>query len=176
MKKIYPIEERCIGCHLCEVACIVEHSKVKNPVSAYFTEGLTFNHEVSSYTPEPNQALSDNRPKPLNRCIVEENGALCLSTNCRHCEEASCILACKNGSLYKDEEGRVLLNEKKCVGCWMCLMACEYGSINRNVYIKNVSLIENNAIQHHCDLCPEREEPACVMVCPTKALAFDNRK
>lgn len=161
---------------MCEVACIVEHAKVKNPVSAYFTEGLTFNREISSYTPEPNQALADDRPKPLNRCIIEENGALCLSTNCRHCEEASCILACKNGSLYKDEEGRVLLNEKKCVGCWMCLMACEYGSISRNVYIKNVPSIENNAIQHHCDLCPQREEPACVMVCPTKALVSEERK
>ncbi len=70
----------------------------------------------------------------------------------------------------------MLLNEKKCVGCWMCLMACEYGAIGRNAGIKNVPSIENNAIQHHCDLCPEREEPACVMVCPTKALAFDRRE
>jgi carbon-monoxide dehydrogenase iron sulfur subunit len=175
MKIVYPVEERCIDCHLCEVACIVEHSESKNPVDAYFSEGLSFNSIRSSYTHEPNQAMADKRPMPLNRCLVEFGNSVSLSTNCRHCENASCVLACKNGSLYYDHEGRVLLNEKKCVGCWMCLMACEYGAISRNANLKNVPSLENNGIQHHCDLCPEREEPACVMVCPTNALAFEDR-
>lgn len=85
------------------------------------------------------------------------------------------MLACKNGSLSKDAAGRTVLNEDKCVGCWMCIMACRYGAISRNPYHQNVPAVASNAINHHCDLCPERETPACVSVCPTQALVYENR-
>ena len=68
------------------------------------------------------------------------------------------------------------VNEERCVGCWMCLMACEYGAITRNPSVKNVPRVKNNGINHHCDLCPERTQPACVMVCPTGALVYEERK
>jgi carbon-monoxide dehydrogenase iron sulfur subunit len=42
-------------------------------------------------------------------------------------------------------------------------MTCPYGMINRE---------EERRIAVKCDRCPEREEPACVNACPTKALVF----
>ncbi len=175
MNLVYPIESRCTNCRLCEIACIVEHSRTKSPVGAYVVEGLRFNVERSADLPDPAEALAKGRPKPLNRCHVNVNGAISLSTACRHCEEPDCLLACKNGSLYKAPDGRVLLQEDRCVGCWMCLMACGFGAISRNPYVKNVPDVPSNGINHHCDLCPGRTVPACVMICPTGALVFEDR-
>ncbi len=175
MLRVYPIEEKCINCHLCEVACIVEHSESKNTLDAYHLEGLRFNAEDSRGIVEPAQALAVGLAKPTNRTLVQKHGYLSISTNCRHCIEPDCVLACKNGSLYIDEDGRVRLNEEKCVGCWMCLMACRYGAISRDPRTTNVPEVKNNGINLHCDLCPDREEPACVWVCPTKALVYEDR-
>ncbi len=164
-----------MNCRLCEVACVVEHSDSKDPIGAYFVEGLGFNNAHSEGIVDPADALEQGKQKTLNRIRVGVNGYSSISTNCRHCSEASCVLACKNGSLYYDDEGRVRIDEKKCVGCWMCLMACEYGAITRNPAVKNVPKMQNNGINHHCDLCPERSCPACVMICPTGALVYEDR-
>ncbi|MDP6124836.1 MAG: 4Fe-4S binding protein [Candidatus Latescibacteria bacterium] len=177
MKKVYPIESRCINCHLCEVACIIEHSESKTAMGAYHVEGLRFNLLDGGDITDPAVALVEGLPRPLNRTLVEQttDGSVSISTNCRHCEAPDCVFACKNGSLYVDDEGRVRLQEDKCVGCWMCVMACRYGAIGRNATTQNVPGVKHNGINHHCDLCPERDQPACVWVCPTKALVFEER-
>lgn len=175
MERVYPVEERCINCHLCEVACIVEHSRTRLPVAAYSIEGLRFNREYGGQYVDPARALAAGRAHPLARCRVEEDGSISLSTTCRHCEEPDCVMACKNGSLYRDDTGRVRLDEARCVGCWMCVMACRHGAISRNPSINNVPALPTNGVNHHCDLCPNRTLPACVMVCPTRALVFEER-
>jgi len=175
MKRVYPVEERCINCHLCEVACIVSHSTTKTALGAFQVEKLSFN-SVRPGAVDPAVALEEGNPYPLNRCRVDVQGSVFLSTSCRHCREPDCVRACKNGSLYVDEAGRVLLREDHCVGCWMCLMACRYGAIERNPYVKNVQGKENNGINQHCDLCRERSCPACVSICPTQALVYEERE
>lgn len=181
MKVVYPLPEKCMNCGLCEVACIVAHSKSKDPISAYFIEGLRFNWQESSGIVDPEQAKKEGKPKPLSRCRawaewIDKNRVVFMTTMCRHCEVADCILACKNGALYKDPTGRVMLDEDKCVGCWMCIMACRFGAITRNVEKKNVPQVKCNGINHHCDLCVDREVPACVAVCPTGALVYEDRR
>ncbi len=175
MLRVYPREERCINCHLCEVACIVEHSKTKSVLNTFHVEGFRFNHEDSRSIPDPAAAQTAGRAKPLNRTHVDVHDGIFISTNCRHCAEADCVLACKNGSLYIDADGRVLVHEDKCVGCWMCVMACRYGAIRRNPRTQNVPEVQSNGINTHCDLCPDREQPACVWICPTGALVFEDR-
>lgn len=175
MKAVYPVPDRCINCHLCEIACIVEHSATKDPVSAYFAEGLRFNSESVADYSDPADAVRAGRQPPLNRCRVWTDDCEFISTMCRHCETAECVLACKNGALYTSDDGTVLLDEDKCVGCWMCIMACPFGAISRNVERHNVPGIPGNGINLHCDLCPRRQPPACVYVCPTAALVFEDR-
>jgi len=144
MKRVYSLEDVCIGCHLCEVACITEHSLSKDPVKAFLHE----------------------KERPLARCIVEEanGGAVSFSTTCRHCDEPACLQACISGAIKKDERGRVTIDTEKCVGCWSCVMACPFGSVQRNVEKKRAN---------KCDLCPDRERPACVDACPNRALVFE---
>ncbi len=144
MKRVYPVENVCMGCKLCEVACSVEHSDSKDAIHAYKYE----------------------EKKPQSRTRVEEVGGVSLSLNCRHCEEPACVSACISGAMTKGDDGIVLVNEEKCIGCWMCLMSCQYGMIEKNV---------NRKIVSKCDLCPDRETPACVSACPNRALVFEER-
>lgn len=87
---------------------------------------------------------------------------------CRHCNDAPCLDACMTGCISKEEStGLVIQDRDRCVGCWMCLMVCPYGAVRRDV-VREVAI--------KCDRCAGREKPACVEVCPTGALVFENRE
>jgi carbon-monoxide dehydrogenase iron sulfur subunit len=143
MKQIYVNEEYCIGCRLCEIHCLVQHSQSKKIIKAFKEEA----------------------PRAMARVLVEEEGPLSFAMQCRHCEEAPCIEACIVGAMHRDEEtGAVLCDEDRCVGCWMCVMVCPFGAIQRN-------LGEDRAASK-CDLCYGEDVPACVAHCPNEALTF----
>ncbi|MFN7171090.1 MAG: 4Fe-4S dicluster domain-containing protein [Candidatus Omnitrophota bacterium] len=89
-----------------------------------------------------------------------------FSLTCQHCEDAPCVNACISGAMFKDEKtGETKCDTDKCVGCWMCIMVCPFGIIKQG---------KKNAVK--CDLCPEREDFACVASCPTKALFGGTRE
>lgn len=143
MKQIYVNEEYCIGCRLCEIHCAVQHSRSKKIIKAFREE----------------------TPRALARVLVEEEGPLSFAMQCRHCEEAPCIEACIVGAMHRDEEtGAVLCDEDRCVGCWMCVMVCPFGAIQRNLV--------GNVAASKCDLCFGEDMPACVANCPNEALTF----
>lgn len=141
MGRIVTKPEVCIGCHLCEVWCAVAHSKSKDIIKAFLYE----------------------EPKPSPRIIVEENIPETFALQCRHCDEPECMFACISGAIYKDEEGRVIHDESKCVGCYSCIMACPYGAIRINVVTGKVL---------KCDLCKDLDYPYCVKMCPNNALEY----
>ena len=145
MKKILIKEEYCMGCRLCEISCLVQHSKSKNIIKAY----------------------KEEYPKPVSRVIVEEKEYTSFALQCRHCEEAPCLEACITGAMYQEKStGAVLCNEDKCVGCWMCIMVCPFGVISRSV--------EGKKIASKCDLCMGEEIPVCVKNCPNEAIVCEN--
>jgi len=145
MRRVYPKKEVCIGCHICELACLTAHSESKDLVIAYTQE----------------------RASGLSPCkVVYEKGPVCISLSCRHCADAQCVAACISGAMYKDEKtGKTLYDESKCVGCLSCLMACPFGAIRRHPSGKKVI---------KCDLCEGREIPACVAACPNGALLYED--
>jgi carbon-monoxide dehydrogenase iron sulfur subunit len=101
VKRIYAIEYVCIGCHLCEVYCQVEHSRSRNIIK-------TFKEEVP----------------PPSRITVEEKGPLSFALQCRHCPEPYCAYACIAGAIYQDEQtGEVIQDIDKCIGCWTCVLS-----------------------------------------------------
>ena len=146
MKKIYIKEEVCIGCRLCEIHCLVHHSKSKKLIKAY----------------------KEEFPRALPRVLVEEQGHLSFALQCRHCEEAPCLEACITGAMHRDKEtNAVLCDEDKCIGCWMCIMVCPFGAIKRDLSKKKVA--------SKCDLCYGEESPVCVRNCPNEALVYEER-
>jgi len=147
MKKIIIREEYCMGCRLCEIQCVVQHSKTKNILKVYKGKDI----------------------KPLPKIRVEQEGYISFALQCRHCQDAPCIEACITGAMYRDKKtGAVLCNEEKCVGCWMCIMVCPSGVIQRN--------IEGKKVASKCDLCTGEEIPACVKNCPNEAIILEDRK
>lgn len=103
-------------------------------------------------------------PRPKRRIYVEQIGIRKVPFVCRHCEDAPCVRSCRTGALTQDPVTRVVNhNPERCIGCWLCAMTCPYGVINRE---------EERRIALKCDRCPDRDEPACVEACRTKALVF----
>lgn len=144
MKKVYAREDVCIGCRLCEIACIVEHSISKDIIRAFKQE--------------------EKRPA---RNVVEECGPVSFSVHCRHCDEPPCVQVCISGAMVKDPATGIVKHiPEKCVGCWSCVMACPYGVIKRDTD-------QGKVIK--CDLCPDRDLPACVSACPNEALLYEEK-
>lgn len=144
MKRIYVHEEYCIGCRLCEIHCLVQHSKSRKIIKAF----------------------KEEFPRAVSRVLVEEQGYLSFALQCRHCEEAPCLEACITGAMQRDKStGAVLCDEERCVGCWMCIMVCPFGVIKRD--------LESKKVASKCDLCLEEEVPVCVQNCPNEALTFE---
>lgn len=108
------------------------------------------------------KALAETR-LPHKRVKVGKSTLAPFPIRCQHCKDAACITACISGAMYKDKSGRTAHDAEKCVGCCMCIMACPFGAVAKDNEEKTV---------FKCDLCPDRDLPACVEACPTKALFF----
>lgn len=146
MKRIYAREDVCIGCRLCEIHCTVAHSKSKDIIKAFKKE----------------------KEKALPRVTVEERKPVSFAVQCRHCDQPACVNACMTGAMQKDpESGIVLCDQERCVGCWMCLMVCQYGAVKAGENGKKYAV--------KCDLCIESGKPACVENCPNLAIVYEER-
>jgi Fe-S-cluster-containing dehydrogenase component len=84
------------------------------------------------------------------------------------------VPVCPTGASYKrKEDGIVLVDYDKCIGCRYCSWACPYG-------VREID--ETQKVMKKCTLCvdriydqnlPESErKPACVLACPTNARLF----
>jgi tetrathionate reductase subunit B len=88
------------------------------------------------------------------------------SERCNHCGDTPCVAACPTGASHVGEGGTVLVTARKCTGCKACMAACPYGarSVHPDGYVDK------------CTFCLHRvkvdKPPACVEVCPTRALTF----
>ncbi len=145
MKRIHAREEYCIGCRLCEINCLVKHSRSKKIIKAFRRE----------------------RDKVVPGVQVEESGLVTFAVQCRHCDDAPCIEACITGAMYRDPvTGAVICEEERCVGCWSCIMVCPAGAVLRG---------KERKVASKCDLCMGEETPVCVEGCPNEALIYEER-
>lgn len=142
MGKVYVKEEVCIGCHLCEVYCQLQHAQSKDLIKAFKRES----------------------PRPLPRLRVEGKGPVSFSVQCQQCREAPCAYACITGALTYDRvRGLVEADEERCVGCWTCLLVCPFGAIRQDT-------VRGKILK--CDLCQGEDIPSCVRNCPNEALVY----
>lgn len=143
MKRIYVNEEWCLGCHLCEYNCAYANSGVENMV----------------------KALKDKPVFP--RVRVEDSGKITYAVSCRHCEDPLCIKGCISGALHK-ENGVVVIDKEKCVGCFTCVLLCPYGAVMPS---------PDGTAAQKCELCVNNSfgEPSCVKGCPNRAIVYEER-
>ncbi len=154
----------CVGCSACVTSCkewntsgeggggmVDKNPYGKDPTGTFFNRVQTF--EVGQY---PN-VETVHFPK-----------------SCLHCEDPPCVPVCPTGASYKrKEDGIVLVDYDKCIGCKYCSWACPYGARE---------IDEKQKVMKKCTLCvdriydmslpEERRKPSCVLACPTSARLF----
>lgn len=90
-----------------------------------------------------------------------------LPVQCQHCADAPCASVCPTHATYRHESGVVLINEKLCVGCKYCEVACPYQA---RIFD------EERGVADKCWLCLDYAQagrnPACVDACVLGARLF----
>jgi molybdopterin-containing oxidoreductase family iron-sulfur binding subunit len=97
---------------------------------------------------------------------------------CNHCDNPPCVSVCPTQSTWKrEEDGIVMMDWHRCIGCRYCVVACPYGSRSFNWVDPREYLSETNpdfptrskGVVEKCTFCEERlsrgELPSCVEAC-----------
>jgi Fe-S-cluster-containing dehydrogenase component len=81
---------------------------------------------------------------------------------------------CPTGASYKRaEDGIVLVDYDKCIGCKYCAWACPYGVRGAGRRAQGDDQVHAVRRPYHRPALPEAErKPACVLACPTNARLF----
>jgi formate dehydrogenase iron-sulfur subunit len=92
-----------------------------------------------------------------------------------HCLEPACASACPVGAWTKRDDGPVVYDSERCIGCRYCMNACPFGVPH---FEWNKGLLGQPLITK-CSMCAHRldagEQPACVQTCLTGGLRFGPR-
>lgn len=134
---------KCVGCHSCSVAC-----KAENDVPPGVFRSWVKVIEKGNY---PNVSKSF------------------LPSLCNNCENPICVRNCPVGASYKREDGIVLVDPHRCIGCKYCMASCPYD-------VRFINPLRK--IVQKCYFCHHRVDaglmPACVETCIGRARVFGN--
>ncbi len=155
--------KRCVGCNACTLACKQEHG---TPDGIHYARVVS--REVGTY-PDTKRTF--------------------LPVLCNHCDDPPCEKACPTGATFVRDDGIVMIEKDKCIGCRACAVACPYmhrhfvadGMLAQkgdfeNPYADAKFASFREGTMAKCNLCAHRIdqglEPACVVTCPTEARIF----
>ncbi len=111
-------------------------------------------------------------------------------TMCMHCDEPPCVKVCPVDATFKRQDGLVLIDSDRCIGCRFCMAACPYSSRVFNwekpdtltseelcqPYSCETSVPQKVGTVGKCDFCPDMarkdELPHCVSACPNGVYFF----
>lgn len=165
---------KCIGCEYCVYAC-----QATNDV----TDDMRWNVHIVDETPT-GSIFHMTRP-------------------CLHCNNAPCVSVCPVSATYSRDDGLVVMDYDKCIGCRYCEVACPYGARAFNWEARgdepNPRAPEwgtpevarrPRGVVEKCTFCIHRIDagrangltpgvdpaatPACVNICPVTARIFGN--
>jgi molybdopterin-containing oxidoreductase family iron-sulfur binding subunit len=162
------------GCTDCVAACDKAHNV------PHFTEAA---HEVKWIWREPFEKAFPDQGSLYTAETLNANPVLVF---CNHCNNPSCVRVCPTKATWKRQDGIVMMDWHRCIGCRYCVAACPYGSrsfnwVDPRPHIKELNQdfpTRTKGVVEKCNFCEERlakgEQPACVVACPEKALVFGN--
>jgi len=127
---------KCTGCQSCSFACKAENDVPHGSPEEQQQRRAPFWHKVF--------AVSQGE-YPTQRINL-------IPMPCMHCEDAPCVVVCPAKATYHREDGIVIQNFRRCIGCRYCIVACPYGVRNFN--------FKDQAVEpyHRPDLPPERTD------------------
>ena len=94
--------QKCIGCSACTIAC-----KAENLLPPGVVYRPVIEEEIGEYPNVSRRWL----PRP-----------------CMQCDDPPCTDVCPVNATWKREDGIVVIDYEKCIGCRYCLTACPYGA------------------------------------------------
>lgn len=178
--------DKCTGCEACVVSCIQENNvPFADPDEAAKGRVIHWMELLKIEEGEYPHIRSRTLPRP-----------------CMQCENPPCIKVCPVGATYQSPEGIVGQIYARCIGCRYCTAACPYtvryfnwqeptwpgdmaDGLNDEVSVRPKGVVEKCTFCHHRlirareqarmegrDMQPEEYVPACVEVCPTRAITF----
>ena len=155
----------CIGCRKCEWACKTAHDLPTPPRDSYS------DRSVFKEMRRPNEkalTVVNEYSNPQNASLPTD-----VKVQCMHCDHPACVSACIVGAMSKQENGSVIWDTDKCIGCRYCMVACPF-QVPSFQYDKAL-----NPKIMKCDFCFERTKqgklPACVEACPVETLTYGPR-
>ncbi len=110
-------------------------------------------------------------------------------TTCMHCDEPPCVKVCPVDATFKRQDGIVLIDSDRCIGCRFCMASCPYSTrvfnwdkpvlpehIAHMEYNAETSLPQKKGTVGKCDFCPDMSRkgllPHCVTACPNGVFMF----
>lgn len=97
-------ESKCVGCDKCLQAC---HAYNDTPPDISWSRVETTGVKADG--------MPSYRPVP-----------------CMHCQHPPCVEICPVGASYHREDGIVMMDYDRCIGCRYCQLACPYGARSFN--------------------------------------------
>ncbi len=97
-------------------------------------------------------------------------------TLCNHCDNPPCVRVCPTKATFSREDGIVLMDFHRCIGCRFCMAGCPYGARSFNYFDPKLFLNEDDmnrdfpardmGVVEKCEFCAhlldQGERPACV--------------
>ena len=146
----YMDSQICTGCKTCMVAC-----KDKNDLPDGVRWRRVVEYSGGEWMPLPDGTFG------------QDVFAYYLSVSCNHCTEPICVEVCPSTAMDQDENGIIIVDQAKCMGCKYCQWACPYDAPQYRTDTGRMS---------KCDFCIDEiaigNDPACVAACPTRALTI----
>jgi Fe-S-cluster-containing dehydrogenase component len=160
------------GCTRCIVACHAVHNVPRMEDERHEVKWI-WKERYERAFPSDDNAFQEDRLR----------GAA-LPVLCNHCENPPCTRVCPTKATWKRDDGIVMMDWHRCIGCRYCMAACPYGSrsfnwldprphmavVNRDYPTRTKGVVEK------CTFCEERlgkgRPPACVEACPNAGLVF----
>jgi Fe-S-cluster-containing dehydrogenase component len=167
--------DKCIGCEYCQRACSATNDVAQD--------------------------------KPWNIVVQDKTSAghtFFFSRPCLHCTNAPCVDVCPVKATYHRDDGLVVMDYDRCIGCRYCEVACPYDArkfnwearTDKNPYIPTWGIAEverrPRGVVEKCTFCVQRIDsglesglmpgedpeatPACVNICPVGARVFGDLK
>ncbi|MBS5450173.1 MAG: 4Fe-4S dicluster domain-containing protein [Coriobacteriia bacterium] len=135
---------RCIKCWACVIAC-----KQWNGIKAGGVSRRKVDETIEGTFPDVNRIFTSHA--------------------CNHCENPACVESCPAGAITKrEEDGIVVFDREKCIGCQTCASVCPWGVPEYDVEDGKMNKCDG------CTTCGRTEEGLthCAATCPTQALHF----
>ncbi len=110
--------DKCVACQSCTAACRMENNTpIAGANQAAMGRAILWNEVLPFAEGEYPNVTETLIPRP-----------------CMHCDNPPCVNVCPVQATYQTDEGVVLINYERCIGCRFCTVACPYQARYFNWY------------------------------------------